>query len=110
MGLPLTASHSRAVLSTEAVTTRWPSGLNCAETTPSAWIIGVPTDLPVIASQSRAVLSSEAVTTSRPSGLNCADVTRSHASWVPQLLRRSRHPIAAPSYLLRRSLSAGHRD
>ena len=33
IGLPLAASHTRAVLSQEAVTTRWPSGLNCAELT-----------------------------------------------------------------------------
>jgi hypothetical protein len=40
IALPVTASHTRAVLSAEAVTTRWPSGLNCADTTPPSCRIG----------------------------------------------------------------------
>ena len=35
-------SQSRAVLSKEAVKTRWPSGLNCAEITVSPCCIGSP--------------------------------------------------------------------
>ena len=66
-------SQTRAVLSSEAVTTRWPSGLNCAELTAPHARIGSPIALPVAASQTRAVLSREAVTTRWPSGLNCAE-------------------------------------
>jgi hypothetical protein len=48
-------SQSRAVPSADAVSTRWPSALNCAEVTPSSCFIGSPIALPVTASQSRAV-------------------------------------------------------
>ena len=52
------ASHSRAVLSQDAVTMRLPSGLNAALATTSSWpLSGSPTSLPVAASQIRAVLS-----------------------------------------------------
>ena len=58
MGLPVSASQSRAVLSKEAVTMRLPSGLNAALATSSSWpLSGSPMDLPVSASHSRAVLS-----------------------------------------------------
>jgi len=73
--LPVSASQTRAVPSSEAVTTRRPSGLNTAERTESSCCKGRPTGLPVSASQTRAVWSSEAVTTRRPSGLNPANVT-----------------------------------
>jgi hypothetical protein len=53
IGLPVAASHSRAVLSSEAVTTRWPSGLNRAELTQPSCFIGSPIGLPVAASHSR---------------------------------------------------------
>src|SRR6266487_721755 len=75
MGLPLAASQSRAVLSYEAVTTRWPSGLNCADLTAVSCFMGSPMGLPLAASQNRAVLSFEAVITRWPSGLNCSEVT-----------------------------------
>ena len=72
---PLEASQSRAVLSPEAVTSRWPSGLNAAELTQPSCCIGMPIAFPLAASQSRAVLSPEAVTTRWPSGLNAAERT-----------------------------------
>ena len=68
-GLPLSASHTRAVLSSEAVTIRRPSGLKLAALTRSSWRIGSPSGLPLSASHTRAVLSSDAVTIRRPSGL-----------------------------------------
>ena len=37
MGLPVSASHSRAVLSADAVTMRLPSGLNAALATGPSW-------------------------------------------------------------------------
>src|SRR5439155_1567654 len=65
----------RAVLSPEAVTTRDPSGLKLAATTPPSCRSGSPSGLPVRASQSRAVLSQEAVTTRDPSALKLAATT-----------------------------------
>ena len=75
--LPLSASHSRAVLSQDAVTMRLPSGLNAALDTVSPWPSSAsPIGLPVSASHSRAVLSADAVTIRLPSsGLNAALVT-----------------------------------
>src|SRR5262245_15586477 len=70
-------SHTRAVLSLDAVTIRRPSGLKLAARTTPSWRIGSPTDSPLSASHSRAVLSSEAVTIRRPSGLKLAAVTLS---------------------------------
>ena len=74
----MAASHTRAVWSSLAVTTRRPSGLNARVTSPcrlclSGGVIGWP----VAASHTRAVLSSLAVTTRRPSGLNAASYTTS---------------------------------
>jgi hypothetical protein len=61
--------HSRAVLSEDAVTMRWPSGLNAALNTRSAWpVSGSPIGLPVAASHSRVVASEDAVTMRLPSG------------------------------------------
>src|SRR6266446_1385701 len=69
-------SHSRAVLSTDAVTMRLPSGLNAALATKFAWPVrGSPIGLPVSASHSRAVLSTDAVTLRLPPGLNPALAT-----------------------------------
>ena len=60
---PLSASHSRTVLSQDAVTMRLPSGLNAALNTLSVWpVSGSPICLPVSASHSRAVSSKDAVT------------------------------------------------
>src|SRR5262245_20814526 len=65
-------SHSRAVLSADAVTMRWPSGLNAALETASSWPLRSPIGLPVSVSHSRAVLSPDAVTRRLPSGLKAA--------------------------------------
>src|SRR6476659_352375 len=71
--LPLSASQSRAVLSSDAVTMRLPSVLNAALHTEAVWpLSGSPICLPLSASHSRAVLSSDAVTMRLPSGLNAA--------------------------------------
>ncbi|HEV7404415.1 MAG TPA: hypothetical protein VGO11_15855 [Chthoniobacteraceae bacterium] len=72
---PLAASHTRAVLSCEAVTIRIPSGLNCALSTTPSWPASVANTFPLAASHTRAVLSSETVTIRVPSGLNCALTT-----------------------------------
>jgi hypothetical protein len=56
--LPVSASHSRAVLSRDAVTMRLPSGLNAALITPSEWPVSdPPIGLPVSVFHSRVVLS-----------------------------------------------------
>src|SRR5262249_29229925 len=66
-------SHSRAVLSSDVVTIRLPSGLNAALDTEPWWpLSGSPMGLPVSASHRRTVLSSEVVTMRFPSGLNTA--------------------------------------
>src|SRR5438034_1290675 len=71
-------SHSRAVLSSDAVTMRLPSGLNAALPTPRVWpLSGSPIGLPVSASHSRAVQSPDAVIMRLPSGLNAALNTQS---------------------------------
>jgi hypothetical protein len=52
MGLPVWPSHSRAVLSSDAVTMRVPSGLNTALHTESSWpLSGSPMSLPVWSSE-----------------------------------------------------------
>jgi hypothetical protein len=57
----VSASHSPAVLSSDAVTMRLPSGLNAALATAFSWpTSGAPIGLPVAASHSRAVLSEDA--------------------------------------------------
>ena len=79
-GLPARASHTRAVLSSEAVTTRVPSGLNCGGVDPALMRAGArPAAARSGASHTRAVLSPEAVTTRVPSGLNAAE--RTEPSW-----------------------------
>ena len=110
MGLQVPASHNRALLSQEAVTTRWLSGLNSAHLTTFSCFIGSPMALPVVAFHSRADLSSEAVTTRWPSELNAQNARSLHASWARKWLGRQRHPIAARSYLQRRSPRVCHRD
>src|SRR5271165_4036580 len=52
---PVLPSHSRAVLSREAVRMRWPSGLNAALSTQSVWPSRVASAVPLAASHSRAV-------------------------------------------------------
>src|ERR1044071_5148924 len=65
---PVAASHTRAVWSSLAVTTRVPSGLNAALTT-KPWCARVPVSgWPVAASHTRAVWSSLAVTSATSSG------------------------------------------
>ncbi len=76
MLLPVAASQMRAVLSSDAVTMRDPSGLNAAEFTIASWPRRTAIALPVAASQMRAVLSSDAVTMREPSGLNAAEQTQ----------------------------------
>ena len=68
--MPLPASQTRAVASSEAVTTRRPSGLKAAPSSLRAWPFMTASGLPPAASHTRAVLSSEAVTTRVPSALN----------------------------------------
>jgi hypothetical protein len=75
MDSPVLASHTRAVLSEEAVTMRNPSGLNTALRTGPLCSLRILSGSPLLASQILAVLSSEAVTTRVPSGLNEAKLT-----------------------------------
>src|SRR6516165_5502218 len=82
-------SHSRAVLSSDAVTTRRPSGLNAALITTSSCPLRTPICLPLSTSHSRAVLSKDAVTTRRPSGLNAALITASFLDGEASRRRRS---------------------
>src|ERR1051326_7920358 len=70
--LPLRASHTLAVLSSEVETIRWPSGLNCALVTVDSCPCRVTRRLPLWLSHTCALRSSEAVTMLWPSGLNCA--------------------------------------
>ncbi len=73
---PVMASQTRAVLSAEAVTTRWPSALNAADRIVPVWRIGRPTVVPVRRSHTRAVLSEEDVSARVPLGLNTAELTK----------------------------------
>src|SRR5437660_454749 len=73
--MPVRTSQIRTVLVFEDVTTRLPSGLNCAERTQPACFIGSVRASPVRAFQIRAV-SSDAVTILSPSRLNCAEMTK----------------------------------
>jgi hypothetical protein len=70
--LPVATSHSRAVLSSEAVTIVFPSGENTALTTMPVCPVKVRKTLPVVMSQSNADLSSDAVMTVFPFGENAA--------------------------------------
>ena len=72
---PLAASHTRAVLSPEAVARCFPSGLNATALTPSECPSSVATHAPLAASHTRAVLSLEAVARCFPSGLNATALT-----------------------------------
>src|SRR5262249_33412562 len=72
---PVWASHTRAVLSHEAVTTRLPSRLNCADITRDKCFRGCVSGWPVWESHTCAVPSWEAVTINFPSGLNSAQIT-----------------------------------
>src|SRR5262245_39299683 len=76
--MALAASQMRAVLSSEAVTMRDPSGLRAAEFTVM-----------------RAVLSSDAVTICDPSGLKAAEFTA--PSWPPRAKRQIACETAAAS-------------
>ena len=58
-----------ALLSSEAVTMRLPSGLYAALLTHLPWLVKVFRRLPLAASQTMAVVSAEAVTMELPSGL-----------------------------------------
>jgi len=64
---PVAAFQTRAVLSSDAVTTRVPSGENAAVATASLCPLRTISWRPLAASQMRAVLSYEAVTSRRPS-------------------------------------------
>jgi hypothetical protein len=65
-------SQMRAVPSSDAVTTRLPSGLKPALCTVPVWPLSRARSLPLSASQMRAVRSEDAVTTRLPSGLKPA--------------------------------------
>src|ERR1700686_1994065 len=69
-------SHSRAVPSLDAVTTRLSSGLNATLNTLSGWRM-TAIELRESISHSRAVLSHDAVTMRLPSELNAAVLTMS---------------------------------
>jgi hypothetical protein len=73
---PVLASHTRAVLSHEAVTTRPPSGLNAALFIQNLCPDSVAVTAPVCAFHTRAVPSQDDVTTLAPSGLKAALLTR----------------------------------
>ena len=68
-GLPVAASHSRAVLLRAGRGDFVPSGLKATASTLSSCFSGAPSGLPVAASHSRAVLSELAVAIFVPSGL-----------------------------------------
>ena len=73
MRAPLSAIQTRAVLSSDTVTMRLPSGLNAADETGSTCPLSSAMRDPLSAIQTRAVLSSDAVTMRLPSGLNAAE-------------------------------------
>ena len=71
IGWPVSASHSRTVLSSLPETMRVPSGLNATLATAPVWpVSGAPIGWPVSASHSRTVLSALPETMRVPSGLN----------------------------------------
>ena len=72
-GFPVFASHILAVLSHDAVTIYFPSGLKAAEVTVLSCFNGSVTGFPVFASHTLAVLSHDAVTIYFPSGLKTAE-------------------------------------
>jgi hypothetical protein len=69
---PLAESQMRAVLSRDAVTTRFPSGLKAADQTMSSCPRRTMLSFSVAASQTCTVLSTDAVTMRFPSGLKAA--------------------------------------
>ena len=91
---PLRASHTRAVLSHEAVTTRVPSGLNCGGADRALMPQGLAQGLPAPRVPHPRGLVREAVTTRVPSGLNWAATTepswRSSGAESGQLRRSNR--------------------
>ena len=70
-------SHTLAVMSHDAVTIYFPSGLNWADLTSYSCLNGSVTGSPVLASHTLAVLPHDAVTIYFPSGLNWAEKTES---------------------------------
>ena len=119
--VPVLASHSRAVLSSDAVATRRPSGLNAALHTEPSWPIKTAISVPVSASHSRAVLSKDAVATRWASRLNAAlrhadpgardpvhDVRRSfRASLRPAAGRtRRQRGVVFPDHMTREEVDA----
>ena len=73
--MPRSPYPTRAVLSADAITTRFPLGLNAAPLTMFGRCMGLQIYAPVAASHMCAVVSADAVTTRVPSGLNSALVT-----------------------------------
>jgi hypothetical protein len=73
------ALHTRTILSSDADTTRCPSGLNAADMTGSSWLPSTRGSARASALDTRTVLSCDADTMRCPSGLNAADITTS--SW-----------------------------
>jgi len=103
-GLPVRASHTRAVLSDDAVTTRRPSALNAADQTHPWCCRSASPGLPVRASHARAVPSWDPVTTRRPFGLNAAERT---PPWCWSCTRGrppgfSQHQIGEPTSIAHR--------
>ena len=93
--LSVRASQTRAVSSSDAVTTRVPSPLNAADLIIPLCFSGAPTGWPVRASHTRAVSSSDAVTTRAPSVLNAAELnTARMLQWRAHRLARPGVPYA----------------
>jgi hypothetical protein len=94
------ASQMRAVLSSDAVTIRPPSGLKAAEVTQFFWWPRrTAISVAVAASQMRVVLSHDAVTMRAPSGLKAAECTS--FSWP----RRTAISLAVAASQMRAVLS-----
>ena len=88
---PLAAGHNFAVLSSEAVSTCWPSGKHAARCKTSLWPSKVRRHSQLAARHSFAVMSSEAVSTCWPSGKHAARCKTS--PWPSKVRRHS--PLAA---------------
>ena len=97
------ALHTRAVLSSDAVTMRLPSGLHAAHKTQSLWPSRTMGSPEPSAFHTRAVLSSDAVTMRLPSGLHAAELTS--PSWPLRVIRCSCHRRSKPARSCRRTQS-----
>src|SRR5262249_13596068 len=98
--LVVAATQMRAVLSSDAVTMRAPSGLKAADRTGPSWPRRTAISFAAAASQIRAVLSHDAVTMRDPSGLKAAEYTG--PSWP----RRTAICLAVAATQMRAGLSS----